>query len=72
MIRRVRRVVVLMDSSKWGIRGRLKVASAAMADVVVTDAPPPEEIGEELSRLGVELMVADPDAKDTRPDQPGG
>ena len=57
MIRRARRVIVLLDGSKWSVSGRLKVLNLAQVDVIITDAQPPARILERLEGR-VEIVIA--------------
>ncbi len=51
--------VALLDSSKFGRRALATIATHANVDVVVTDAPPSDEIRRRLEADDVRLMVAD-------------
>lgn len=57
LIRRARRVVLLVDSSKWGRRGGIKVRNLAQIDVVITDAEPPPGVRDQLAAT-VQIIVA--------------
>lgn len=59
MMDRADRVVVLADSSKFGRRLFATVAELGRADVLVTEAPPPEDLRRALDVAGVTVMVAD-------------
>lgn len=56
MIRRARRIVLLVDSSKWSRRGGIKVRNLAQVDVVITDAQPPQQVLTQLAAT-VEFIV---------------
>ena len=51
------KVVVLMDSTKFGVRSLMSVLSIKDIDVVVTDDNVPEEIVKEMRDAGVSVLV---------------
>lgn len=53
------RVVLLLDSSKLGVRSAAVMLHPRRLHAVVTDAPPPAEIAKRLAENGVELMIAE-------------
>lgn len=54
-----RRVILLADSSKWGVKGPVKVAPLSAVDVVITDDGVPPHVVEDIRRAGVELVIVD-------------
>lgn len=52
-----RRVIVLADSSKWGVNGAVKVTSLDAVDVVITDQKIPPGIAAEIRGAGIDLIV---------------
>lgn len=58
MIQAARRVVVLADSSKFGVDSFIEVAPLEAVDQVVTDAAIPARHLNRLSRAGVEVLVS--------------
>lgn len=52
------RVIMLIDSSKWGVRSLVHVMALEEVDVIVTDARAPEAVVEGLRRRGVEVHLA--------------
>lgn len=58
MIASAHRVVVLVDSSKFGVETTVRFAALTDIDVVVTDAAAPEDQVAALRELGVEVVVA--------------
>ncbi|AKK11024.1 DeoR/GlpR family DNA-binding transcription regulator [Corynebacterium uterequi] len=61
LIRTARRVVAVIDSSKWQLRGLSQFASWPEVDTVITDDGTPEELCDSLDALGVEVIVASTD-----------
>ncbi len=55
------KVIVLIDSSKFGSRSLVQVMALSEADVVVTDSGAPVEIAAALRRKGVDLRIAQPE-----------
>jgi DeoR family fructose operon transcriptional repressor len=58
LVERGRRVVVLADSSKFGIETAVRFASAAEVDVLVTDDEVSSADRRSLGRVGIEIVVA--------------
>jgi DeoR family transcriptional regulator of aga operon len=58
MIRAARRVILLVDSSKWGCSGFSKVAPLTALDTIITDSALPAEARAAIEQLGIELIVA--------------
>lgn len=58
MIRSARRLVVLTDSSKWGVVGLSSMADLADAAMVITDAELPRPARQALVEAGVEVVYA--------------
>jgi DeoR/GlpR family transcriptional regulator of sugar metabolism len=58
MMDAARRVIVLADSSKYGVNAFAHVADFNRVQFLVTDAPPPPEIAEALGQAGVEVVLA--------------
>ena len=57
MMEAARRVVVVADSSKFGVNAFAHVADFNRIQYLVTDAAPPADIAEALAQAGVELIV---------------
>jgi DeoR/GlpR family transcriptional regulator of sugar metabolism len=57
MIGAADRVVVLLDSSKFGVKSFTRVIQAGEIDVLITDAAAPAPILAELRRMGVDVHV---------------
>ncbi len=57
LIRRARRVVLLVDSSKWSRRGGIKVRNLTQIDIVITDAQPPPKVRDHAAAT-VQFIVA--------------
>ena len=53
------RVVLLMDSRKFGVCSAAVMIHPQRLHAVVTDAPPPPEIGMRLAEHGVEVVIAE-------------
>lgn len=53
------RAVLLLDSSKFGVRSAAVMIHPRHLHAVVTDAPPPPAIGARLAAQGVEVVIAD-------------
>jgi DeoR/GlpR family transcriptional regulator of sugar metabolism len=60
MIRSARRLVVLTDSSKWGVVGLSSMADLSEASVVVTDVGLPSQARQTLSDQAGELVLVTP------------
>lgn len=64
MIACARRMVVVADSTKWGVSGLSSFAQLEDADVVVTDVGLPQEARSVLSEQTGDLVVVEvPDAE---------
>ncbi len=59
-IESARRVVVLADHTKWGMRGFAQIAPLDRADVVVSDSALPDAARETFQNLGVEVILVTP------------
>jgi DeoR family transcriptional regulator of aga operon len=57
MIRAARRVILLMDSTKLGHSGFIKVAPLTAVQMLITDTGLPEVARLEIERLGVEVQT---------------
>jgi len=57
LIRRARRIVLLVDASKWSRRGGIKLRNLAQIDVVITDTPPPPKVRDQMAAT-VQFIVA--------------
>lgn len=53
-----RRVILLVDSSKFGTNGPVKVSSIGSVDVIITDDQIPSGLAHEIGGLGIDLIVA--------------
>lgn len=60
MIDSARRTIILADRSKFGVQAFANAAALERIDQLVTDAPPPAELGAALARAGVELIICGP------------
>jgi DeoR/GlpR family transcriptional regulator of sugar metabolism len=60
MFRSARRLVVLADSTKWGVVGLSSMASLSDASLVISDAGLPAQAIGVLSEQAVELALVDP------------
>ena len=58
MMEAARRVIVLADSSKYGVNAFAHVADFNRIQYLVTDANPPPEIAEALGQAGVEIILS--------------
>jgi DeoR family glycerol-3-phosphate regulon repressor len=58
-IERAREVVLLCDASKFGHRSLARVCELSEANILVTDAAPPQHLAEALKSAGVRVIVAD-------------
>lgn len=58
MIERAERVVVLADSSKFGRTAFARIGELSLADGLITEKAPGQEIGAALAEAGVELLIA--------------
>lgn len=66
LIRSARTVIVVADHSKWGVVGLSTIATLDDIDTLVTDANLDEAARREVTRHGVNLIIA-PSAGDDRP-----
>jgi DeoR family fructose operon transcriptional repressor len=63
MVERTRgAVVVVADSSKWGVVSNFEIAALEQVQVLVSDDDLPPTAAADLSNLGVRLVLAGPDA----------
>lgn len=51
--------IIVADSSKFGRNAFLHIAPLSAIDILVTDAPPPVELREELEDADVDLVIAE-------------
>lgn len=51
-------VIVLCDSSKFGRRALTRIAALDKVHTLITEAPPPEELGAALKEAGVHVIIA--------------
>ncbi len=58
MAEKARRVVLLLDASKWGKRGACVTLHPRRIHTVVTEAAPPRDIARMLKSEGVSVLVA--------------
>lgn len=58
MVGAARRIVVLLDSSKFGVRSLTRVLQPGDVDLLITDAGAPPEIVAALRARGVEVCIA--------------
>jgi len=58
MMSSARRTTILADSTKLGKHALFEVCEAGEVDRLVTDKPPPREVGEALRAANVEVLVA--------------
>lgn len=58
MIRAAQKVIICMDSSKFGRRSMVPMCELELIDTVVTDSGAPEEIIIDLRTRGIEVVVA--------------
>lgn len=58
MMDAARRVIVVVDSSKFDVPAFAHVADFSRVQYIVTDATPPAEIVEAMAQAGVELVIA--------------
>ena len=61
-IERANTVVLVCDATKFDRRSLMMVCGLGDVHVLVTDAPPPDELAEALARAGVRVIVADGEA----------
>jgi DeoR/GlpR family transcriptional regulator of sugar metabolism len=58
MLAAAARTVLVADSTKFGMRGMVRVCDVADLDVLVTDEEAPASARNALARAGVEVVVA--------------
>jgi DeoR family glycerol-3-phosphate regulon repressor len=63
-IRSAAEVIVLCDSSKFGLRGFARVCGLNAVSRLITEAEPAAELREALERAGTTITVAEPPAAD--------
>ena len=63
MIERARSTTILSDSSKLGKTALFEVCDASRVTRLITDAPPPAAIRNALAAEGVEILIADDEAR---------
>lgn len=51
-------VILLLDSSKFGVQSLMKVVALQQIDTLVTDAGAPEDVVAELRAAGIEVIIA--------------
>lgn len=59
LARRARRVILIVDSSKWQTPGPMKIMPIDRIDVVITDAGIPDEVRGHLESKDLELILVD-------------
>ncbi len=57
MIKAAQKIIVLADSSKFGLRGFSKICDVSEIDQVITDDGIPQHYIEELNDLGIEVTI---------------
>jgi DeoR family transcriptional regulator, aga operon transcriptional repressor len=60
MVRHATQVIVVADHSKLGRVSFAQLATLDAIDTLVTDAPPPDELAEQLAAAGVNVLIAAP------------
>ena len=60
MIETADRVVVLADSSKFGRNAFAHIGDLSIADTLITETAPDEEVAAALAEAGVELLISEP------------
>jgi DeoR/GlpR family transcriptional regulator of sugar metabolism len=60
MTERAERVVVLVDSSKFGRTAFAHIGELSIADVLITETPPSPKMRAALADSGVELLIPEP------------
>ncbi|MEG0789970.1 MAG: DeoR/GlpR family DNA-binding transcription regulator, partial [Alistipes sp.] len=61
MVSATQKVIVLVDSSKFGRRGFSKICDLDMVDQIITDASTPLNVVEKLQDSGIEVTVVNAD-----------
>ena len=59
MMKAAQKIIVLADSSKFGLRGFSKICDITEVDQVITDKEIPQHILDKFNDLGVEVTLAD-------------
>lgn len=59
LVKRAERVIVTADSSKFTAKGLIVACGFDEIDLVITDAPPPPNVAEQLEAADVQVLVAD-------------
>jgi DeoR/GlpR family transcriptional regulator of sugar metabolism len=57
LVQASRRLVVVADHTKWGVRGLSRIAGLADADTIVSDDGLPEEARAAIAEQGVQLVI---------------
>lgn len=57
MMKAAQKVIVLADSSKFGLRGFSKICEISEVDQVITDSQAPKQIIEKLNDIGIEVTI---------------
>jgi DeoR/GlpR family transcriptional regulator of sugar metabolism len=58
MIAAARRTIVVADATKFGYDAFAQIASSNAIDILVTDSPPPADLGKALGQANVDVIVA--------------
>ena len=58
LIEAAERVIVVVDHSKFGKRALVRACEIEAIDMLITDAPPPQDLAERLEEAGVVVEVA--------------
>jgi len=59
MMKAAQKIIVLADSSKFGLRGFSKICDITEIDQIITDCEAPKQIVEELNDMGIEVTLVD-------------
>jgi DeoR/GlpR family transcriptional regulator of sugar metabolism len=59
MARSAQRIILLLDSSKFGAHSLQRILPISQIDALITEAPPSEEYVSWLNRERVKLFIAD-------------
>ena len=57
MIKAAQKIIVLADSSKFGLRGFSKICDISEVDQIITDDQVPQHFIDELNDLGIEVTI---------------
>jgi len=57
MIKAAQKIIVLADSSKFGLRGFSKICDISEVDQIITDDQAPQHFIDELNDLGIEVTI---------------